>query len=64
MEDWLLKWSAADITVSYHLWVHKMCTLFYCDLPQIENKYSSVCYLVEKSYPSPLFQSLDCEDFL
>ncbi|MDV1287617.1 hypothetical protein RZP82_19205, partial [Escherichia coli] len=44
-------------------WVHK-CAPFFCDLPQIENEYSPAINLVENSYPSPLFQSLDCEDFL
>ncbi|MGS5253010.1 hypothetical protein ACVD07_10065, partial [Escherichia coli] len=62
-EDWPLKWSAADIAVSFHPWVHK-CAPFFCDLPQIENEYSPAINLVENSYPSPLFQSLDCEDFL
>ncbi len=57
-----IKWSAADIAVSFHPW----CTnvTFFCDLPQIENEYSLAINLVENSYPSPLFQSLDCEDFL
>ena len=48
--------------LSAFILAHK-CAPF-CDLPQIENEYSLAINLVENSYPSPLFQSLDCEDFL